>query len=41
MVVPPRLYKIIKCNIKDQTYASGFTFYNEKTYDNSRNLSSF
>lgn len=28
IVVPPRLYKIIKCNTKDKTYASGFTFYN-------------
>lgn len=41
VVVPPRLYKIIKCNIQDKTYASGFTFYNEKTYDNAKNLSQF
>lgn len=38
-VVPPRLYKIIKCNTKDKAYASGFTFYNETTEDNQKNLS--
>ncbi len=38
MVVPTRLYKIIKCNTKDKTYASGFTFANEKTYDNLKTL---
>jgi hypothetical protein len=41
IVVPPRLYKIIKCNTKDKAYASGFTFLNERTYDNSKKLIEF
>lgn len=38
ITIPSKLYKIIKCNTKDRTYASGFTFYNSKTYDNDKLL---
>lgn len=41
VIIPPKLYKIIKCNTGDKAYASGFTFLNSKTEDNSKNLSDF
>lgn len=31
IMVPPMLYKIIKCNTSDAQYASGFVFHNAKT----------
>lgn len=34
VIIPPKLYKIIKCNTRDKAYASGFTFLNSKTEDN-------
>lgn len=40
-MIPARLYKIIKCNRLDKSYASGFTFLNEKTLDNNKNLLDF
>lgn len=30
LIVPPKFYKIIKCNTKDSSYSSGFTFENKK-----------
>jgi DNA/RNA endonuclease G (NUC1) len=41
IAVPPRLYKIIKCNTNGKTYASGFVVENTKTFDNDKTLASF
>ena len=42
LIVPPKFYKIIKCNTKDnKSYASGFMFYNDQTFDNAKTLKQF
>jgi DNA/RNA endonuclease G (NUC1) len=42
MMVPEKLYKIIKCNAKDgQTYLDAFEFWNKKTFDNDKPLKAF
>lgn len=41
IVIPPKLYKIIKCNTTRTAYTSGFTFLNEETYDNHKPLAEF
>ena len=41
IIVPPKLYKIIKCNKDKKSYASGFTFENSETFDNDKTLKTF
>ena len=35
-MVPPLLYKIIKCNTNEGSYASAFLFPNSKTHDKNK-----
>lgn len=40
-MVPDKLYKIIQCHCKGNSYYNGFTFYNEATQDNRSKLLDF
>jgi len=42
MVVPEKLYKIVKCNTKTgEQYLDAFEFWNKKTFDNDMPLKAF
>ena len=41
IIVPPRLYKIIKCNTKDASYTSGFVFHNDSRIQNENILKQY
>lgn len=42
MMVPEKLYKIVKCNTKlGEQYLDAFEFWNKKTFDNDKPLKDF
>ena len=39
--MPPKLYKIIKCNVRGESYTSGFVFANDANYDKTKGMKDY